>query len=216
VSARPAGDSATQEQTGASEHVPGQPPPSSADGQAVPDTIVYSGLVTRSIAFFIDAAVINGVAALVGVMLGLGVSILHLPSHTDKVLAAIGTAAWVLWGISYFGFFWSTTGQTPGDRLMQIRVLAERTRRPVRPLQAAVRFGGLILAAIPLGAGYLMMLWDDRGRCLQDRLARTVVIYAPREGLGRGEQQRRERRLEGDARSARNESGLDRVPTAER
>jgi hypothetical protein len=23
-----------------------------------------------------------------------------------------------------------------------------------------------------------MMLWDDRRRCLQDRLARTVVVYA--------------------------------------
>jgi uncharacterized RDD family membrane protein YckC len=182
----------------------------------VPDTIVYSGLVTRSIAFAVDAAVINGVAALVGVMLGLGISILHLPSQADKVLAAIGTAVWVVWGISYFGFFWSSTGQTPGDRLMQIRVLAERTRRPVKPLQAAVRFGGLILAAIPLGAGYLIMLWDDRCRCLQDRLARTVVIYAPREGLGQGEQQRLERRLEGDARAARGAASVDRVPSAER
>jgi uncharacterized RDD family membrane protein YckC len=37
----------------------------------------------------------------------------------------------------------------------------------------------VILAAIPLLAGFLMMLWDDRRRCLQDRLARTVVVYAP-------------------------------------
>jgi hypothetical protein len=38
---------------------------------------------------------------------------------------------------------------------------------------------GLVLATIPLFAGFLMMLWDRRRRCLQDHLARTVVIHAP-------------------------------------
>jgi len=31
---------------------------------------------------------------------------------------------------------------------------------------------------IPLGAGIAMMLWDRRARCLQDRLARTVVVHS--------------------------------------
>ena len=40
-------------------------------------------------------------------------------------------------------------------------------------------------AGIPLLAGFLIMLWDDRRRCLQDRLARTVVVDAPvEEGPG--------------------------------
>jgi hypothetical protein len=42
-----------------------------------------------------------------------------------------------------------------------------------------VRFAGLILATIPLFAGFWIMLWDGRRRCLQDRLARTVVVHAP-------------------------------------
>ena len=37
----------------------------------------------------------------------------------------------------------------------------------------------MILAAIPLLAGYFMVLFDDRRRGLHDRLAHTVVIDAP-------------------------------------
>ena len=38
---------------------------------------------------------------------------------------------------------------------------------------------GMVLAAIPLLAGYLMVLFDDRRRGLHDRLARTVVVDVP-------------------------------------
>ena len=175
-------------------------------------TILFGSIFALSSS---DLPLVLGLGALVGVVLGLGVSILHLPSQANKVLAAIATVAWILWSVAYFVFFWSSTGQTPGDRVMQIRVLAERARRPIRPLRAVVRFGGLILAALPLLAGYVIMLWDDRGRCLQDRLVRTVVIYVPREGAGLRESERRERRLQGDARAVRRDQPLDQASSAE-
>jgi uncharacterized RDD family membrane protein YckC len=137
---------------------------------------VYAGIVTRSIAFALDAAVINAVAAVTGVIIGLGLSILHLPSQTAAILAAILGAFWIAWSILYFVFFWSSTGETPGSRLMGIRVIDSQTHKPLKPLQGAARFGGLLLGAIPLLAGYWIMLWDDRRRALQDRLARTVVV----------------------------------------
>jgi hypothetical protein len=37
----------------------------------------------------------------------------------------------------------------------------------------------MLLAALPLFAGFVIMLWDERSRCLQDRLAHTVVMYVP-------------------------------------
>ncbi|HEY7952569.1 MAG TPA: RDD family protein [Solirubrobacteraceae bacterium] len=140
----------------------------------------YAGLVTRTIAFALDAALVNGVALLVGVAIGLGVSILHLPKQVETVIAAILGVVWVLWLVGYFAFFWSTTGQTPGDRVMRIRVIDRHNRGPLRPLRAAMRFGAVILAAIPLFAGILIMLWDDHQRCLQDRLARTIVVHVPK------------------------------------
>lgn len=147
-----------------------------ADHPRMPAEGDYAGLVTRAIAFALDAAVVNACALLVGVTVGLGLSILHLPSKTDSIIAVILAALAVIWSVAYFTFFWSTTGQTPGDRVMRIAVI-DGDGRPLRPLRAAVRFGCLILAALPLLAGILIMLWDDRRRCLQDRLVHTVVVY---------------------------------------
>lgn len=139
----------------------------------------YAGLVTRAIALALDAAVVWGTAAAVGVTVGLGVSLLHLPSNANAAIAAFLGALGLLWSVAYFVFFWSSTGQTPGSRLMSIAIVDRRGRGPLKPRRALVRFAGLCLAVIPLGAGIAIMLWDRRRRCLQDRIARTVVVYVP-------------------------------------
>jgi uncharacterized RDD family membrane protein YckC len=43
--------------------------------------------------------------------------------------------------------------------------------------RASLRFLGLVAAAIPLGAGFLLALVDDRRQALQDKVASTVVLY---------------------------------------
>jgi uncharacterized RDD family membrane protein YckC len=141
----------------------------------------YAGLVTRALALALDSLIVNGAAILVGVTVGLGISLLRLPEEVDVVLAAIGAGVWIIWSIGYFVFFWSSAGQTPGSRVMRIRVIDNRGRDHLKPRRALLRFIGLCLAAIPLLAGLWMMLWDEQRRCLQDRMARTVVVYVPPE-----------------------------------
>ena len=137
----------------------------------------HAGLVTRVLAFALDALIIDGVAALVGVTVGLGLALLHLPHEVGVVIGAVMGGLFIVWTVAYFVFFWSSTGQTPGARTMHIRVVDNRARGPLKPRRALLRFIGLVLAALPLLAGLLMMLWDARRRCLQDRIARTVVVY---------------------------------------
>jgi uncharacterized RDD family membrane protein YckC len=50
---------------------------------------------------------------------------------------------------------------------------------PLTARRAALRLVLLPLSAIPLCAGFLMILFDGRRRALHDRLAHTVVIYVP-------------------------------------
>jgi uncharacterized RDD family membrane protein YckC len=147
---------------------------------AVPRTTTdYAGLATRTIAFGVDAAAINVVALAVGVLVGLGLSVLHLPSSAEAAIAVAGGVVYVVWSLAYFVTFWSTTGQTPGDRMMHIRVLDSRERGPIGPVRAALRLGALVLAVIPLLAGVWIMLWSGRRRCFHDHVARTVVVYEP-------------------------------------
>jgi uncharacterized RDD family membrane protein YckC len=42
-----------------------------------------------------------------------------------------------------------------------------------------VRLAALVLAALPLFAGFVPILFDERRRGLQDMLAGTVVVLAP-------------------------------------
>jgi uncharacterized RDD family membrane protein YckC len=139
--------------------------------------VEYVGFVTRTIGFAIDAAIIDLVALSTAAVTALALSVLSLPAELKTVALAVGAVLFVLWGVGYFVFFWSTTGQTPGARVMRFRVRpASGPDVPLLPRRALVRFGGLILAAIPLFAGYLLILVDNRRRGLQDYLARTVVV----------------------------------------
>jgi uncharacterized RDD family membrane protein YckC len=139
----------------------------------------YTGLVTRAIGFGIDAVIIDLAAIMVVAIVALALSLFEVPSFVSAALAAIGAVVFVVWAAAYFVTFWSTTGQTPGARVMRFRVLAPGAQRgQIGPKRALVRLIGMVLAAIPLLAGYFMVLLDDRRRGLHDRLARTVVIDA--------------------------------------
>jgi uncharacterized RDD family membrane protein YckC len=138
----------------------------------------YAGFVTRAIAFAIDVALIDLAAAFVAIVVGLGMSALDVPDVVVTIMIAVGGLAYLAWFVGYFATFWSTTGQTPGARVMGVRVVCASGGERVRLRAAVVRLAGMVLAAIPLFAGFLLILVDDRRRGLQDRLARTVVVYA--------------------------------------
>jgi uncharacterized RDD family membrane protein YckC len=142
----------------------------------------YEGLVTRAIAFAIDAAIVDVIGLLVGVTFGLALSILPIGHSATVALIAFGGVAFVVWSVAYFMVFWSTTGQTPGSRVMQIRVCGE-DGDAIKPRRALLRLGALVLAALPLFAGFLPIVVDARRRGLHDMIARTVVVRAPATAL---------------------------------
>ena len=86
-------------------------------------------------------------------------------------LAAVAIA------VGYFVLFWHTAGQTPGMRLMHVRVLSKRGDGRLTAWQAIVRTIGLALAIIPCFLGFVPALFDRRRRALPDYLAGTVVVY---------------------------------------
>ena len=130
----------------------------------------------------LDAAVINLVAIIVAVGVSLILSLFHIPKELRTVLVAIAGAVYIVWSIGYFVAFWSTTGQTPGSRFMQIRVVTAKVG-PFKTRRAILRCIGLALAALPLFAGYVLILFDGKRRGFQDLLAGTLVIEAPQLSL---------------------------------
>ncbi|MGZ4220574.1 MAG: RDD family protein [Solirubrobacteraceae bacterium] len=141
--------------------------------EETPIHIGYAGLVTRAVAIGIDALVINGIAVITGAIINLIAALFGHEGDLSPVAAVLGGAAW---SAAYFTLLWSLTGQTPGDRLMGIRVFSTSSDR-ILIRQAFVRYWAMLLAALPLGAGFVPVLTDDRRRGLHDRIANTVVRW---------------------------------------
>jgi uncharacterized RDD family membrane protein YckC len=141
--------------------------------------VPYAGVATRGVALTIDAALSQGLFVVGAALLGLIKSLVG-DLGSDLVIAGVLSGGWGLTMVCYFAGFWALTGQTPGMRLMRLRVVARDGRAPSFP-RAFVRLVGLVLSIIPLFAGFLPALVDDRRRGLADFLAGTVVLYADRE-----------------------------------
>lgn len=138
----------------------------------------YAGLVTRTVAFVIDAAIINGVAFLLVAATSLILSVFgsSLEDLPDWLVVAVGAGGWLVLAGAYFVGSWVLTGQTVGMRVMGIQV-TRRDGGHVSIWRGLRRLVAAVIAAIPLFAGYLLILVDDRRRGLHDRLAGTVVVF---------------------------------------
>jgi uncharacterized RDD family membrane protein YckC len=136
---------------------------------------LYAGIATRAIALATDAALATvlfmsatGIAALVASLVG-GLR----PEWLVGVLLASG---WAFIAGTYFVLFWSAAGQTPGMRLLHLRVLGPAGDAPSIG-RSIVRAVGLVLAIVPVFAGFLPVLFTERRRGLPDLMAGTVVVY---------------------------------------
>jgi uncharacterized RDD family membrane protein YckC len=136
----------------------------------------FAGVASRGVALVVDAfavvaatAVVGGAASLVGAVVG-GV-------RPDWLAQALLSVAAIAIAVGYFVVFWQTTGQTPGMRLMGVRVLSGRNDGRLTGWQALLRTVGLALAIIPCFLGFAPALFDRRRRALPDYLAGTVVVY---------------------------------------
>jgi len=142
----------------------------------------YIGIVARTLGFTIDAMLICAAALIVASAAVLIVTVAHLPSGLKDAMVVMGAILFVLWAMAYFVAFWTTTGQTPGARILQFRVVPSKGDT-LKPRRAIVRAIGLVLAAIPLFAGYLPIALGRKRRGLQDYLARTMVVDEPQQSV---------------------------------
>jgi uncharacterized RDD family membrane protein YckC len=143
--------------------------------QPVATPRAFGGLASRGLAFSIDLVLVALIFVTGSALLGLAASVIggFRPHWLAVTLAA---ASAVLLDIVYFAGFWSVAGQTPGMRLLRLRVTGPGGGRPGFA-RSLLRLAGTWLAIVPLCLGLLPILVDDRRRGLQDLIAGTLVTY---------------------------------------
>jgi uncharacterized RDD family membrane protein YckC len=132
-----------------------------------------AGLGSRGAAALVDTAIQTGALLVVGAGV-LGAVLLNL-----RTLAlAVGVLALALVTLGYFIVFeivWN--GQTPGKRLVGVRVIRE-SGYPIQPADAVVRNLVRIVDGLPAlyAAGVITMLLNGRSKRLGDFAAGTIVV----------------------------------------
>jgi uncharacterized RDD family membrane protein YckC len=112
-------------------------------------------------------------AALIdGILLGIVSGILR------AILGGAGSGLGLLIDIGYFTYFHGSTGQTPGNAALSIRVVDKDTGQPIGFGRAFVRWLVSIVSGIVILIGYLWMLWDSEKQTWHDKAANDVVIPA--------------------------------------
>jgi uncharacterized RDD family membrane protein YckC len=125
------------------------------------------GFFPRFIAFIIDAVILGIIQFVVGLVLG---------AMGDAGATLAGILSFVI-SVGYILYFWSTTGQTIGHKVMNLRVV--KTDGSALSIGTAVmRLVGFIVAEIPFFLGLLWVLWDANKQGWHDKIAGTYVVKA--------------------------------------
>jgi uncharacterized RDD family membrane protein YckC len=123
-------------------------------------TKARAGFWRRFAAAFIDGIVVSVISGILRLLL-------------DNV----GEALSVLVGFAYYTYFHGSTGQTPGDAALSIRVVDLDGGGPIGYGRAFVRCLVSIVSALVFFLGYLWMIWDrPEKQCWHDKAANCVVI----------------------------------------
>jgi uncharacterized RDD family membrane protein YckC len=150
----------------------------------------YAGFVTRLVAFVIDLIIVSVLVLAANAAVDLVTTLLknvHLVRSgllTDTIASVLAIALGVVIFIEYYIGFWLGAGQTPGKRLMGVRIVRRDGGR-VDWWNVVRRFAGYWLSCI-LFLGFLWILVDNQRQAWHDSLSGTIVIYSrptPREFL---------------------------------
>ncbi|MBF6331051.1 RDD family protein [Nocardia transvalensis] len=96
-------------------------------------------------------------------------------SGVGVALIAVGGLIALVGGL-YLLFLEGRTGQTPGKKVVGIRLVREADGQPLGFGMALVRRICHILDTVPCYLGWLWPLWDDKRQTFADKILNTIVV----------------------------------------
>lgn len=147
-----------------------------------------AGFFSRAMAFLLDLFLIIFLGLMSGVVIFIVLRFFRYKQILDFVKSLLGVEDQIgqfvglispmlfLIVLSYFVFFWSLVGYTPGKALLGLRIV-RKDGRPISVGRAILRYLGYWVSAIPLFLGFIWILFDRQHEGWHDKLANTHVIY---------------------------------------
>ncbi|MBW2558374.1 MAG: RDD family protein [Deltaproteobacteria bacterium] len=149
-------------------------------------TVLYGGFWQRLVALSIDMIILY-IFTIILFLIGN----LIVPFHYDSMYLADTSSALiyavffpfygmaVLVNAAYFTYFYGTTGQTPGKKLLGLKVV-RTDEKPMTFGIAFLRWVGYIISKLPFFLGFIWVAFDGRKQGWHDKIAGTYVIKTSR------------------------------------
>ena len=136
----------------------------------------YAGFWRRCLASLIDTVFFSIILLVIhvlffgdsGMQLVVDDGVLKLESDRGFTEQIIVMAATLLMWIKFLG--------TPGKLVLGCHVIDAKTKQPLKPVQALVRYLGYFVSLIPLGLGFFWIAWDKKKQGFHDKIAGTIVV----------------------------------------
>ena len=155
------------------------PAPLPADGPA--PGVRFASPIARLVAYIVDGFVAGIIASVIALVLSFVIAALATAGADAAAgLGALGLVVAVFAVmLLYFPYFWAKqNGQTPGMKLLRIRVVRDADGGPITWGPALLRLVGYWISSMVFYIGFLWILVDSRKRGWHDLIAGTCVIEA--------------------------------------
>ena len=151
----------------------------------------YAGFWVRLVARLLDGLIVGlPLAVVFGLLFGVAAAIGSANSSNGGDSSAGQNAAAGIVGflfilfyllviavsIGYWVYFWGTTGQTYGMRVLRLRVVDATTGGPIGLSRALVRWLMTIVNSWACYIGWIWVAFDPRKQGWHDKVANTVVL----------------------------------------
>jgi uncharacterized RDD family membrane protein YckC len=137
----------------------------------------YAGFLRRVMAFMIDSTLFSLIStALALSIFGMEYLLISQQASSDKLLD---------WRLLLFDHgipavlvigFWAVWMATPGKLLLDCRIVDASSKDKARTSQLIIRYLAYFISAIPLGLGFIWILFDKHNQGWHDKLSKTLVI----------------------------------------
>lgn len=142
-----------------------------------------ASFLQRFLAFVIDAILISVVGGGLALLFG-GVSGVALNTNSGPGNAIAGLMGFTLNAIIflleflYFGYFWSTTGQSLGMKVMGIRVISNKSGNLPFVMAGLRGSVGYWLSGLLCGLGFIWAAFDSKQEAWHDKIFSSAVMTA--------------------------------------
>lgn len=189
---------------GAPQPAPGYPPAGPGYGGYPPagfgPQVPYANWFSRVGGYLIDGLIVGvPIAILYGLMIAVGIKEVSCSTSEDEYssysystsctgggMTAVGVILLLLMVVVGLTLgLWllyqeGTTGQTPGKKVVGIRVVREADGQVLGFGMAFVRKLCHVLDNALCGLGFLWPLWDEKSQTFADKIISTIVVQAPK------------------------------------